>query len=64
MSIVYDEKRDVLIIEVKPDVSKKAISPSGKSFTSASVNEKITIKGEVVTVGLNAYITIPKSDRK
>jgi hypothetical protein len=62
----YDEKNDILTIQVKnPDMSLTAISPSGKSHPVASIaGEKLSIKGKVVTVSMNAYVTIPKAERK
>ena len=63
--VIYDEKSDILTITVKhPDMSLQTKSPSGKSYPVANIaGQKIPIKGKVVTVNLNAFVTIPKSER-
>jgi hypothetical protein len=61
----FDEKRGCIVIELaKIDKTASVISESGKSYKVGNLSEKITMGDKVVTVGVNAFVTIPKANRK
>lgn len=62
--IRFDEKTGKAVIELALNLDSKEISPSGKSYKVAQLNEKVTAKGKVITINLNAFEVIPKASRK